>query len=335
MDSIGHLMVFYKYRGFSDRLSEGFKFLTRNMKVILRTSLWVLLPVSLIQALVYDVYADSVMEFIIMAGRTSETLQAFGAVAVQIVFIGLVAFAGSVLWGALAFGMFRKYSMLGYVPLMSIGAWFAWTRRDIWRFFLCLLFMVFFIVILTALGIMLMTLSVWTMLIVIPLWIYLGVIMVIFPCFYIMESNPLWNAFMMAVRKGTPSWGSGFGICMLGMILAGMFGIVCSLPVAITLIIDYFSALEAQDGEVIHLPAYYGVLKFLFYVLSVYAGYLQMIIWGAPLLFHYSSQMTHDKEKELAGALADQERIKAENERFQAQKKRESEFLSGASYKSF
>ena len=335
MDSIEQLMVFYKYRGFSSRMSEGFRFLTKNMKVILKTSLWVLLPISLIQALVYSMYAESVMEFSTMAGKTPDALQAYGAVAVQLLLIWLVAFVGSVLWGALVFGMFRKYSMLGYVPAMSIGAWFAWTRRDIWRFFLCLLFVVFFIVILMALSIMFMTLSAWTLIVVLPLWIYMGVILAIFPYFYIMESNPLWSAFVMAVRKGTPSWGAGFGICVLGMILAGIFGVICSLPSTITLIIDYFVALGGQDGEVAQLPAYYGVLKFLFYALSMYGGYLQMLIWGAPLLFHYSSLMAHDKEKELADALAEQERMKAEQERIQAQKKRESEFLSGSSYKPF
>ena len=72
-------MVFYKYRGFSSRMSEGFRFLTKNMKVILKTSLWVLLPISLIQALVYSMYAESVMEFSTMAGKTPDALQAYGA----------------------------------------------------------------------------------------------------------------------------------------------------------------------------------------------------------------------------------------------------------------
>lgn len=335
MDSIEHLITFYKHRGFSGRMSAGFDFLRKNMAVILKTSLWVLLPFSVIQAILYVAYSDSLVAVGAVAAESSEALQAYGTVMVQLVLLWLVAFIGSVLWGALVFGMFRKYSTLGYVPVMRISSWFAWTRRDIWRFFLCLLFIVFFMVILALVSIMLVSLSAWTLIVLVPLWVYLMVILAVFPYFYMMENNPLWSAFVMAVRKGTPSWGAGFGICVLGIILAGVFGVVCSLPATITLLIDYFVALGAQDGEVAQMPAYYAVLKTLFYVISMYAGYLQMLIWGAPLLFHYSSLMSHEKEEELAAAQAEQERLKAEQARLQAEKKREAEFLNGSSYKPF
>ena len=177
---------------------------------------------------------------------------------------------------------------------------------------------------------MLVTVNGWLGLVMLPVMLYCAVIFLLFPYFYMIERETLWDAFLHAFRKGTPTWGTTFSIGLVAGIIVGVFTLICSMPMYVTVLIDNLVAKSIIDGNVPELPFYYVALKILCYAIYVYAG---MVFVESPLLFHYASVVSPDKEKMLADARAEYERLKAERARQAAEKEREAAIRDGAAYK--
>lgn len=338
MENIEQLSTFYKHRGFTGRLSEGYMFLEKNFRNILRVGSLVLIPYAIVQALsltwllagVQNLIARMNVASAVTAGGLlgEELLPIVGSMLVAL----LVFLVGISSWKAFMFGMFRKYIELGYVPTMRLGAWCSWVQRDVWRYFLYMLFVLFFWAIVAALSYMLLSLTAWLMLLVLPVALYCIVVLALFPYFYMIEREPLWNAFLHAFRKGTPAWGATFAIVVLTGIIACAFSTICSIPMSVTVMVDNLVTRGTLDGAQADLPVYYTGLKVLFGALSIYVNMFMAILIGAPLLFHYASLASQDKAAKLAEARAEQERLKAEQARRLAEKEKEAARRDGSAY---
>lgn len=62
MENIEHLSTFYKRRGFSGRLSGGYKFLEKNLQTILRVGSFILVPYAVILAFAMTWLMDIVQQ---------------------------------------------------------------------------------------------------------------------------------------------------------------------------------------------------------------------------------------------------------------------------------
>ncbi len=339
MENIEQLSAFYKRRGFTGRLFGGYVFLEKNFRTILRTSSFVLIPYAVLMAIGLVWLSDSLQK--VAASADVAALAATPGVWADFIWPvalrGLICFvimlAGMCFWQALVFGMFRKYVELGYIPSLKITAWYSWMSRDIWRYFLYALFVIFFWVVIESIGYMLAIINTWLVLVMLPVMLYCGVIFLLFPYFYMIERETLWDAFLHAFRKGTPVWGTTFSIGLVTGIIVGILVIVCSMPMYITVMIDNLVAKGTADGNVADLPSYYVALKVVCYALYMYAVSLGLLCIEAPLLFHYASVVASDKEKMLADARAEYERLKAERARLAAEKEREAAIRDGAAYR--
>ena len=337
MENIEQLSTFYKHRGFTGRLSEGYLFLEKNFRNILCVGSLVLIPYAFVQALSLVWVLDGVQNLLARMGTApsmaANELDNLWGVSGSMLIAFLVYLVGMSFWKAFMFGMFRKHMELGYVPSMRLGAWCSWAGRDVWRYFLYTLFVLFFWVIVAALSYMLLTLTAWLMLLVVPAALYCQVVFALFPYFYMIERESLWDAFLHAFRKVTPTWGATFAIVVLTGIIAYAFSVVCSIPVSATVIVDNLVAKEALEGVRADLPVYYTGLKVIFWALSIYASMFVGILIGAPLLFHYASLVSQDKAAMLAAARAEQERLKAEHARMLAEKEKEAARRDGSAYR--
>ena len=339
MENIEQLSAFYKRRGFTGRLFGGYMLLEKNFSTILRTGSFVLIPYAIVMAVSLVWLFDTIQTVVSPANMAAwmQTPGAFADALLPVAMQGLVCFLvlliGMCVWQALVFGMFRKYMELGYVPSMKMKAWFSWMSRDIWRYFLYALFSLFFWIVVEAILYMLVTVNGWLGLVMLPVMLYCAVIFLLFPYFYMIERETLWDAFLHAFRKGTPTWGTTFSIGLVAGIIVGVFTLICSMPMYVTVLIDNLVAKSIIDGNVPELPSYYVALKILCYAIYVYAGALGMVFVESPLLFHYASVVSPDKEKMLADARAEYERLKAERARQAAEKEREAAIRDGAAYK--
>lgn len=313
--------------------------LEKNFSTILRTGSFVLIPYAIVMAVSLVWLFDTIQTVVSPANMAAwmQTPGAFADALLPVAMQGLVCFLvlliGMCVWQALVFGMFRKYVELGYVPSMKMKAWFSWMSRDIWRYFLYALFSLFFWIVVEAILYMLVTVNGWLGLVMLPVMLYCAVIFLLFPYFYMIERETLWDAFLHAFRKGTPTWGTTFSIGLVAGIIVGVFTLICSMPMYVTVLIDNLVAKSIIDGNVPELPSYYVALKILCYAIYVYAGALGMVFVESPLLFHYASIVSPDKEKMLADARAEYERLKAERARQAAEKEREAAIRDGAAYK--
>ena len=339
MENIEHLSTFYKRRGFSGRLSGGYKFLEKNFQTILRVGSFILVPYAVILAFAMTWLMDIVQQMEATADVTALMASPgvltdfYSSLALRLLVCGVVALLGTCCWKALVFGIFRKYVDLGYVPSMKLGSWWSWMQRDVWRYFLYALFILFFWLIVAAIFYMLITLTPWLGLLLIPVLLYCGVIFKLFPYYYMVERESLWDAFLHAFRKGTPNWGSTFAIVVLAGIITGVFCFIYSLPTSITWLVDGMVARGNVDGVAADLPGYYVGLKVAFWAISLYASALATLLTDAPMLFQYGTLMSGEKEKMLADARAEQERLKAERMRQAAEQEREAARRDGSAYR--
>lgn len=323
MENIENLSAFYKHRGLTGRLMSGYNLLEKNIKAILGASIAILLPYAVIMALVMVwltgniPYISPNIDFLLQFSNSSLS----GLLFSQVLLCLLLFLIGISIWNAVLYGMFHKYSELGCIPSMKIGAWVSLVKHDIWRYMLYVIFVFFFWLIIGAIFYMLASLTVWLWLLLIPVGLYCGVVLSLFPYFYMMEHVSLWDAFIISFRKGTRVWGSTFAIVVLMTLIFDVLGAVCSLPLFVSLIVDNMAAANIVSGEIIDLPSYYIVLKIIAWILCIYGGMLLLLLLKSSLLFQYSSLMSKDKEPMLIKAREELERLKAERERQERERK--------------
>ena len=122
MENIEHLSTFYKRRGFSGRLSGGYKFLEKNFQTILRVGSFILVPYAVILAFAMTWLMDIVQQMEATADVTALMASPgvltdfYSSLALRLLVCGVVALLGTCCWKALVFGIFRKYSGLRHLP---------------------------------------------------------------------------------------------------------------------------------------------------------------------------------------------------------------------------
>lgn len=330
MENIEQLSAFYKYRGFSGRLVDGFSFFAKNFKTIFTTSAFILIPFVFLLAVVVGVFFPLGNLGMLSAGAAATTGASLWVP--QAVFLLLVLICTSV-WGAVLFAMYRKYIELGYVPTWKTGVWLGYMKRDIWRFFLFVLFLAFFWGILSSVITIVAIHWVWIWLVCLPVLVYLDVVFSLIPYYYMIDRMTLWDSILHAFRKGTRSWGTTFSILLFANIVAGFLLFVSSLPCILTIVVDVVASQSLASGGEAALPSYYVVLRIICYALCFYGSFLCYLFTTGALLFQYASISAHDKEKQLAEARAEEERARLAREREEIARKKEEARKDGSAYR--
>lgn len=336
MENIEQLSAFYKLRGFIGRLSAGYSLLEKNCHTLLCTGVVVLISFAVVMSAAMIWFADCLQRVCILGFPFDSNVGMFSSIGSSIwlplMICVVLLLSGISIWQSLLYGMFRKYIHLGYIPKMNISAWFEWTKRDIWRYSLYILFISCFWALILVVFYMLASLSAWFWLLLIPIWLYCGVEFALIPYFYMIERLSLWDSFLISFRKGTSAWGAAFTILLLTYLIAGVFSIIFSLPMGITVLSDYFATIGMINGEMVDLPFYYTGIKFLFGVISVLGILFSFVIVQVSMLFQFASLVALDKKKMLAEALAEEERLQAERAREIAEKEKIASYLDGSAF---
>lgn len=327
MENIEQLSAFYKYRGFSGRLADGFSFFTKNFKTVMVTSAFILVPLTVVLAIVAGLFFPLGMGTATAGSALSTSYWVVQALIVVLLLLGVSV------WGAALFAMYRQYIDLGYVPSWKAKVWLGYMKCDIWRFFLFVLFLVFIWAVLSSLIAIVATRWIWIWLVCLPVLVYLDVIFSLIPYYYMIDRMTLWDSILHAFRKGTRSWGTTFGILLFANIVAGFLMLIVSLPCIITVVVDALAARSLAMGGEADLPSYYVALRILCYALCFYASFLGYWLTTGALLFQYASLSARDKEKELAEARAAEERDRQAREREEAERKKEEARKDGSAYR--
>lgn len=275
----------YAERTFSSKFQDTFDFARENWKPLLRFLTYFLLPVSLVQALSFNSYMDSVMA---IGENFSDT----------ILFRMLASLSGMMLFGFIG-GIF----MFGVVyALMNVyrrreGGLKGITMEELKpelmkglrRSLISMMAILVYGVLVIAVVVLLFLISPW--LIFIP---YLAALACALPLsmllpIYLFEDITLMDAVKKAFRYGFKTWGGIFAITFVVSIIVGIVSGLVGVPIQMMLMVKGFLASDLGTSNVsaiVDSPAY-NVTLYLLGVLQTYVSHLGYSIVAIALAYQY------------------------------------------------
>lgn len=293
-------IALYAKRTFGEKFNATFDFIKENWKLLLKYTLYLLLPVSLIQALSLNGLMSAAMG---MSAMVSNTAAFAGASAMVpfFVYYGLfliVALVGTALLMSLVYAMLRTYNEREErLQGVTLGMLRPMLLHNVKRTFFVLLFGMFLMIVVSLLfGVVSVAIPASALPYVVFLFI-LVLFAVVLPLglwipAYLLEDLTLIGSLKKALRIGFATWGGIFAIAFVMGIISGILQGVTMIPWYIGTIVKY--VLGASSGEGIgDVSVGYSFLLYLLAVVQALGAYFAMIFALVGLGYQYG----HASEK--------------------------------------
>lgn len=289
MESQKPKIAMYKKRSFGEKLNASFDFLKENWKLMLKFTTYLILPLSLIQALSLNGLMGGVFSISAMASSTAmmsdpSSLASFG------IYYGLymlLYMIGMIVLTSLIYAMIQTYNereerlqgiMLGDLkPLLFRNA-----KRLLLMTLFCVL-VVFFILVIIGL---LIGLSPFTLLLTIPFMVAFAVPLALLAPIYLFEDITLMEAFRKTFRLGFATWGGVFLMSIVMGIIANVLSGVTMMPWYIATLVKYFFAVSDSGSETT-VSAGYSFFLYLLAIIQTFGAYLSMIFTFVGMAYQY------------------------------------------------
>lgn len=281
---------FYKQRSFSELLTTTFDFIRENWRTLLLYSVYVFLPVSLVQSFINNEFykVTGIMGF---GQAATYGIENDLRIAIYAGFMGLVGTAGSLLLYSLIFTLIDIYN---HRKEGLKGITWSDISQKLWKFFgksllisLFLLIPIFFVVLIMVL---LGYLSLFTLILTIPAAIILIIPLAFAFPGYIFSKDSLTHSFLHSYPLGFRCWGSIFGVMLLTGILASIMQSITSMPYQLTFI---FNSLTASSSETEHVSPVMSFVLYLLGVIQAFGAYVASTI--IPIATAYLYAHARDK----------------------------------------
>ena len=282
-------IAMYVQRSFGDKLTAAFNFFNENWKVLLKYSIYFILPICVVQALCMNTF---------MGGYTNLLASASGGGS------GVLDYLGISFW--VSYGFMMLFSALGALVMCSLvyalvkiyndreerleGLTFAELKpvllHCMGRLFLMGLFLTgIFVLVFTIMGI-LIAVSPFTLLLTIPVLIAAMIPLCIFPPIYLFEKIDIWGAFTKSLRVGFATWGGIFGISFVMSFISNVIYGVASIPWYVVFMIGMaFSVSDVQSAVTSSMG--YSVMTYLFGIIMLFGVYISTIFPILGLTYQY------------------------------------------------
>ena len=282
---------FYKIRTFGEKFNATFDFLRETWRPLLKFSLYLILPICLIQAFAMNAYirsAFSVGAEDFSTAMLSSFLMDYGVLMICVL-------GGSCLLSSMVYTLMQEYERrenrllditltdFKDALLHNLGKMVKAVLFFTGVFILCMIILGLFVALLVAL-------SPWTMVLTIPLLFILYIVVLIplsifFPL-YVFENQPLLVALKRAFKYGFSAWGEIFLMVLVFGLLGSIISTVTMMPWYIMVIIKSVFTLSGEDAGI---TASWGY-EFMMYLLGIvqsYGTYLSAMISSVGLAFQY------------------------------------------------
>lgn len=286
-------IAMYVQRTFGDKLNATFDFIKENWKVLLKYVTYLLLPVSLIQALSMNGLMG------IMLGTTDPAVAEAmftdsGQVVTFVSYYGLlllISLIGTNLLGALVYTLMRLYNEREQrLSGIEFGELKPLLYRNFKRLFSLTLFAIFMMVLIgLVIGVLASLVSSFSVLFVFLL-LLVGLLLLapllLWGSIYLFEDISLMKAFSKAFRLGFATWGGVVLMAIVMGFLASILQGVTTMPWYISILVKtFFIASDAGSG--IGTSVGYNFMLYLFGVLQAFGAYLAMIFYLVGLAYQY------------------------------------------------
>lgn len=281
---------FYKIRTFGEKFNATFDFLRETWKPIIKFSLYLILPVCLIQSLAMSAY----MRFAFSLGANDFSGGVMGAISSFLMSYGILLLcliAGSCMLSSLIYTLMQEYERRENRLLdITLADFKSTLLRNLAKMVKATFFFLgVFILCMIIFG-LLIAVSPWTMVLTIPL-LLIGCFIVFIPLslftpLYIFEDQPFSVALKRSFKYGFSAWGEIFLVLLVFGLLGSIISTVTMMPWYIMIMIKSVFTLAGEDAGI---TASWGY-EFLVYLLGIvqsYGTYLSAIITSVGMGFQY------------------------------------------------
>ena len=277
---------FYKERTIGERMTAALDFLRDNWGVMFRMAIYMLLPLSIVQAVSMNSFFGAYMGLLFlgmegtgMDGELAMIMRFLGSYGIMM----LCFLLGSILLQAFSFTMVQVYNErengLEGVTFSSI-----WPKmwHNIKRVLKSTLVMVGLIIV----GGVLSFVNPIAFILFIPAIIVMSIPMLLFPCIYSFEDIKMKEAASRAIRLGFGTWAGLFIINMVVGFVMNIIEQVVAVPwgIATFFVMIFTEVDDAPEWAIITAR----VFSFLFGVLMMFVTYIAMMIQPLATTYHYA-----------------------------------------------
>ena len=279
----------YVKRSFGGKLNASFEFIKENWKVLLKFTVYLILPVCLIQAFSWNGLMTSWLSIAEELDVESDAAS-YATTIAWLIHYGvymLVFMLGSIVLYSLVYALMRTYNEreggLDGITLKELRPLlFANARKMLVAIIVCTLFMV--IVMSVVVGVAFLTL--YSLILTVPLFFFCCVPLALLAPAYLLGDGSLGKSFKRAFRLGIVTWGGVFLMLLVMGIIGGILQGVLSIPwyVAFTVKSIFFTS---DAGAATDVSVGYSFFLYLLGIVQTFGMYVAMLFPMIGLAYQY------------------------------------------------
>ncbi|MDO4704325.1 hypothetical protein [Tannerella sp.] len=279
---------YYRVRTFSEKLNITFDYLRENWRVILRFSLYLLLPLCIFQAFALNSYVSTYVEFLKNPDHPKDFLMRFvlqGGVYILFYMIGNMVLSSFI------YGLMHVYD---YRPERLTGLMFGEFKGTFLRFLCkCVRIILFYSAITIMVGSIAGALAAWSIwaVVVYLLFVAIGGLIIMSPMalfgpMYLFEDRPFFETLQRAFRYGMSFWLEIFGILFIFGLIGSIINTVTYLPWYLVVVVAQLFTLTSPDSA-IDQSLWYQLLVYVLGIIQSYGSYIAQIVGLIGIAFEY------------------------------------------------
>ena len=294
MENQASKIVFYKSRSLAGRFSVAFDFIENNLKVLVKFSSFILLPVAVLVSLLFTTFSNLALQVNQLKSFTPELTKYL----ILIFVVALIGIVGSILFKGLLYTLVKEYPLRDSIASLSFKDIKGKILLNTKRFFIVNLVLLVFVIIYFALLAGLFLLTPWTLVVTVPLLLFIMIPFTYAQEIYLFEEIKVMAAVKKGFKLGIPNWAGTFFLLILADIFAVIIQAIAFTPWAVGSFVQSLSFSSILDGNASTLPGYFSVLMFLLCVIAYFITYLAQLIPSVSMMFQYFSATQKQTEKE-------------------------------------
>lgn len=288
MESQKPKITMYVKRPFGEKMNASFDFIKENWKPLFKFTIYLILPLCLLQALSLNGLIRGVSGLMIAQQMGSNPFATLGGM----FFLSYGAYfllyiIGTILLSSLVYALIMTYNeredRLLNITLKELKPLLFQNIKRLLRLTLVGIGLVIVLgIIITVMGM----LSYFTLILTIPLTIAFTVPLALLAPIYLLEKVTVIQAFEKTFRLGFATWGGVFLISLVMGIIANILQGVTMMPWYIATMVKTFFSMS-DTGSAATVSVGYSFMLYLLAIIQIFGAYLSMIFSLIGMVYQY------------------------------------------------
>ena len=291
MESQKPKIAMYVKRPFGEKLNTSFDFIKENWKPLLKLSTYLILPLSLLQAMSLNGLMGGALDMsqISKPGMMGADLMTSMGVMFLVNYLAYIILyiIGTILMSSLVYGLIQKYNeseeRLQGITLKALKPILFRNIRKLLK--LTGAGIVLSVIVLIIVG-LLAGLTLFSLILTIPFLIAISVPLALWAPVYLFEDISIIESLKKTFRLGFATWGGILLISIVMGIIASVLQGVTMTPWYVATLVKYFFAMS-DPGNTATISMGYNFMLYLLGIIQTYGAYLSVIFTLVGLAYQY------------------------------------------------